>query len=225
MDSRRNRKRIYYSQAIQEVFSKTSYEEFHAKLIPKDVLPQSMLWYAAPFPYNPVPHKQQNQPYICTVLLSTQNISALCNYYHFSWSLYTKCCRLIEKHLCNKIRWECKDKTTNKEHFFNLYKDFVIYCKRWREQMAFSRGILTRAGQCHFTKADFQLLFYLLRQEQFWLLTANSFCLFQLGCCFISEPSLKMLFTELINQSILHMLILRHSGLSHQRGFIKNTVR
>lgn len=138
MDSRRNRKRIYYSQAIQEVFSKTSYEEFHAKLIPKDVLPQSMLWYAAPFPYNPVPHKQQNQPYICTVLLSTQNISALCNYYHFSWSLYTKCCRLIEKHLCNKIRWECKDKTTNKEHFFNLYKDFVIYCKRWREQMVFS---------------------------------------------------------------------------------------
>lgn len=31
----------------------------------------------------------------------------------------------------------------------------------------------------------------------------------------------KMPFTEVINQSILHMLILKHSGLSHQRVFIK----
>lgn len=59
-------------------------------------------------------------------------------------------------------------------------------------------------------------------QEQCWLLTANSFPLFQLGC-YISESSLKMLFTELINQSILHMLILKHSGLSHQSVSIKKT--
>lgn len=39
----------------------------------------------------------------------------------------------------------------------------------------------------------------------------------------ISESSLKTLFTEVINQSILHMLILKHSGLSHQRIFIKKT--
>lgn len=32
-----------------------------------------------------------------------------------------------------------------------------------------------------------------------------------------------MLFTELINQSVLHMLILKYSGLSHQRVTIKNT--
>lgn len=57
-------------------------------------------------------------------------------------------------------------------------------------------------------------------QEQCWLLTANSFSLFQLGC-YISESSLKMLFTEVINQSILHMLNLKHFGLSHQRVFIK----
>lgn len=59
-------------------------------------------------------------------------------------------------------------------------------------------------------------------QEQCSLLTPNSFSLFQLGC-YISESSLKMLFTELINQSILHMLILKHSSLSHQRVSIKKT--
>lgn len=66
----------------------------------------------------------------------------------------------------------------------------------------------------------FSFFFTFSSQEQCWLLTANSFSLFQLGC-YISELSLKMLFTEVINQSILHMLILRHSGLSHQRVFIK----
>lgn len=59
-------------------------------------------------------------------------------------------------------------------------------------------------------------------QEQCWLLTANSFSLFQLSC-YISESSLRRLFTEVINQSILHMLILKQSGLSHQRVFIKTT--
>lgn len=59
-------------------------------------------------------------------------------------------------------------------------------------------------------------------QEQCWLLTANLFSLFQLGC-YTLESSLKMLFTKLINQSILHMLVLKHSGLSHQRLSIQKT--
>lgn len=59
-------------------------------------------------------------------------------------------------------------------------------------------------------------------QEQCWLLIANLFSLFQLGC-YILQSSLKMLFTKLINQSILHMLIRKHSGLSHQRVSIKKT--
>lgn len=68
----------------------------------------------------------------------------------------------------------------------------------------------------------FSFFFTFSSREQRWLLTANSFSLFQLGC-YISESSLKMLFTEGINQSILHMLIFKHSGLSHQRVFIKKT--
>lgn len=85
--------------------------------------------------------------------LSTRNILALCNYHHFNWSLNTTCCHLIERQ--NKSA-ETKPQINNA---FSIFTRFVLFTvKRWREKMAFLRGIVTRGGQCHFTKDDFELL-------------------------------------------------------------------
>lgn len=102
---------------------------------------------------------------------------------------------------------------------FSIFTIILLFIdKSWREKMAFLRELVSlnvRNAIPHFS-------FFSTSQEQCWLLTANLFSLFQLGC-YISESSLKMLFTTLINQSILHMLILRHSELSHQKASIKKT--
>lgn len=94
-------------------------------------------------------------------------------------------------------------------------------CNSYEEKTLFLKGALTRHGQCISQGMIFSSLFTLFSQKA-TLIRVNSLSLFQLSC-YILEPSLKMLFTELINQSILHMLKLKYSGLSHQRVTIKIT--
>lgn len=85
--------------------------------------------------------------------LSMRNILVLCNYHHFNWSLNTTCCHLIERE--NKSA-ETKPQINNA---FSIFTRIVLFTvKRWREKMAFLRGIVTRGGQCHFTKDDFEHL-------------------------------------------------------------------
>lgn len=109
LDSTKKKKKsnltiVCYCQTGLKALSQTSYEEFHAKLFPRQVHvhPHSLLWNAADSPLGS--QSLQTEPashlhyanftlkafQLCAIITSTD---------------HTTCCHLIERHLCNnKVR-------------------------------------------------------------------------------------------------------------------------